>query len=301
MGENSAIEWVSYQLPDGKWVRGYTFNPWIGCTKVSEACKNCYAEVETFVRVERSKGRELWGATADRYITSESNWKLPGKWNKQAKKLGVRPRVFCASLADVFEAREDLIGPRARLFDLIDQTDQLDWLLLTKRPENLHRMLPWHSEHLGAYRERYWPHVGIGTTVENQAMANKRIPELLRNPAAMHFLSCEPLLEEINLSEVRIDCGARPLSCACSTPCEHVKLDWVIVGGESGPHARPMHPDWVRSLRDQCQAAGIPFFFKQWGEWEPYEDDVVFRKVGKKAAGRLLDGVLWNQFPVFNG
>lgn len=268
MGENSTIEWCDH-----------TFNPWIGCAKVSPGCANCYAEVETYPRVQRARGRELWGPAGDRHITSEENWMKPFKWDREAARDGVRRRVFCASLADVFEDREGLEEPRTRLFDLIAQTANLDWLLLTKRPENFHKLIirsikradAQRNFNLGnhlnswSYRHNAPDNIWIGCTVENQEMADRRLPELLKIPAAVRFLSCEPLLGPVEFSDVtrRSDAvyqlGKKALD----------GIHWVICGGESGPNARPMHPDWARSLRDQCVHARIPFHFKQWGEFGP--------------------------------
>jgi protein gp37 len=256
-------------------------------------------------------------------MASANQWSQPLKWNKAAEREGRRRRVFCASMADVFD--EDAPpGARAMLWDLIHVTPWLDWQLLTKRPENFVRYLP-HDWGNG------WPNVWLGTTIENQDMAIKRVPLLLQVPAAVRFLSCEPLLGPVDLTAIDA-CGEDPgySALTCSGPEEGTLLttiDWVIVGGESGHGARPMHPEWARSIRDQCQAAGVAFFFKQWGEWTPGEnvdgqrkyktmtyfagswsecsDDwateqdegpIIYR-VGKKKAGRLLDGDEYNEFP----
>jgi protein gp37 len=311
VGENSKIEWTHH-----------TFSPWIGCQKVSPACANCYAEKETFVRVQRSKGRELWGPNGDRHRTSESYWKQPLKWNREAAKAGERRRVFCASLSDVFEDHP-AIWPdwRADLGQLILDTPNLDWLMLTKRPENVIRMLPdfWVnlSEPYGMPKT-----VWIGTTVENQEMAEKRIPELLKIPATVKFLSCEPLLGPLDLfhfdddSEALrgigvIESGGVTLSTPDSAPegydNSYPGIDLVIDGGESGTAARPSHPDWFRSLRDQCKLAGVAYFHKQNGEYlegwsnlfrtHRFDDQMIVTRVGKKVAGRLLDGVEHNGLP----
>lgn len=287
MGENSKIEWTHH-----------TFNPWRGCVKVSPGCKLCYAE-----SLARRYGQDIWGTDKPRIIASESYWKEPVKWNRDAEKAGERRRVFCASLADVFEDRPDLIEPRARLWSLIAATPALDWLLLTKRPENLLRMVPWMSSD-----GTPWANVWLGTTAENQEQADKRVPELLKVPTTTHFLSCEPLLGSVNL-----DChlGAYPED-EDGAPYPG-RIDWVICGGETSHGARLMKLEWARSLRDQCQSAGIPFHFKQWGEWIPEEqatcknpvgankcptiDGVGYWCVGKKYSGRLLDGREWNEFP----
>lgn len=279
MGETT-IEWADY-----------TFNPWVGCTKVSAACDHCYAETWA----KRTGQPHLW--QGERRRTSRSYWRNVALWNRKACVARERRRVFCASLADVFDNQVPKEW-RSALWMLISTAPSLDWLLLTKRPQNIADMLPvtWGDG---------WPNVWLGATVENQAEADRRIPHLLRVPARVHFLSCEPLLGPIDL---------RPHP-----------IDWVIAGGESGPHARPMHPDWVRSLRDQCRSTDVPFFFKQWGEWLPvYADENEtwlpddgsegdeasrcygmrvplvtdgqwFARVGKKRAGALLDGREWRE------
>ncbi len=230
MGENSKIEWTDH-----------TFNPWSGCTKVSPACDNCYAE-----RGEDKRfGRAEWGKHGKRYVM-KTTWADPPRWDKKTAKAGVRARVFCASLADVFEDHPDLPPWRERLWALIEETPNLDWLLLTKRPGNIPKMMP---------EGGFGPNVWLGATVENQEFAKGRIKQLLRVPATVHFLSCEPLLGPLNIAEW--------LS----------KLDWVIAGGESGPGARPTDPQWFESLRDQCLHYDVPFHFKQWGNWTPHKPD----------------------------
>lgn len=318
--QNSRIEWTDH-----------TFNPWIGCQKVSPGCKNCYAETYG------NRFGVQWGPQGERRRTSSANWRKPLAWNNapfvqcdtcgwRGSKRGMayclachgstctptRQRVFCASLADVFEDRPELVPWRAELFEIIANTPNLDWLLLTKRPEHIRRVWPWTPT-----VER--PNIWLGTSVENQEQANKRIPELLLSPGSVRFLSCEPLLGPVDLTAIRRPPGFGPA------------IDWVIVGGESGPHARPMHPDWARSLRDQCVSANVPFFFKQWGEYIPFGqwdasgqdvsdhavqgfDDVglpnfsphtsMFArertwawKVGKHVAGRYLDERIHNSHP----
>lgn len=321
MGENSNIEWTDH-----------TFNPWRGCTKVSPGCANCYAE-----RGSKRNPAILgeWGDDGTRIIASESMWKQPEKWNREAADVGERRRVFCASLADVFEDRPDLVAPRMRLWRLIEDTPHLDWLLLTKRPQNILRMWPKVVVHDSSQPrgERWMPlyeigqpgNVWIGTSVEDQKTANERIPELLQVPAAVRFLSMEPLLGPVNLTRLvqdevySTDClRGRVYESTRYDDCEPA-INWVIVGGESGPNARPMHPEWVWSVRDQCQDAGVPFFFKQWGEWYPIEtkcdrvicdieppnqtyrihevNDQEFGRFGKSHAGRLLNGREWSEFP----
>ena len=234
MGQNSSIEWTDH-----------TFNPWWGCTKVSPACQNCYAELWA-----KRTGHPVWGKDKLRRFFSDHHWNEPIIWNEEAAEAKNRHRVFCASMADVFERNQDLNIWRERLWALISATPWLDWLLLTKRPENVEQMVPW---------KRDWPeNVWLGTTVENASYAEKRLPSLLMHPAAIRFLSCEPLLGPIDLGPWFRRRKLHP-------------IDWVIAGGESGPGARAMHPDWAASLLHQCQKAKVPFHFKQWGHWVPAE------------------------------
>lgn len=331
MGADSKIEWCRH-----------TFNPWRGCDKVSAGCDHCYAET---MSKRNPAALGVWGRDGARAIAAEAYWQNPVKWNAAAAAAGERHRVFCASLADVFEA-PDTMPPasrplveaaRLRLFRLIRDTPHLDWLLLTKRPafagEWLGR-LAWYADGerggfspyltdpgRGAWYERPLPNVWLGTSVENQAAADARVPALLRVPAAVRFLSCEPLLGPVDLS--------RWLPAWVPQDEELYKvrrgLHWVIVGGESGPNARPIHSRWAEDLLEQCRPAGVAYFFKQWGEWVPmaaYDPELhgemerhqhrmlwstfqgdpnnlpmsVF-KVGKKIAGRLLDDQEWSEVP----
>lgn len=241
MGEKTEISWCDA-----------TFNPWWGCVKVSPGCANCYAE--TFAK---RTGHSIWGpaATTQRRTFGDKHWQEPLKWHADAVKAGERRRVFCASMADVFEAHPQLHTERALLWMLIEQTPALDWLLLTKRPENIADMVPswWRAD-------GDWPdHVWLGTTVEDQAAAEKRIPILRQFSAPVLFLSCEPLLGPLDLQDLAYEVSGPEWAGV------NKLVDWVICGGESGPRSRPMHPDWARSLRDQCQAAGVAFFMKQMG------------------------------------
>lgn len=280
MAKDSAIEWTHH-----------TFNPWWGCTKVSPGCKHCYAETWA-----KRVGQDVWGPKAERRELSDAYWRQPLAWNAQALRAGKRARVFCASMADVFEDRRDLDARRERLWRLIDATPMLDWLLLTKRPQNVARLAP--------YGERWPANVWLGATAENQKWLDKRMAELGALKAKVLFLSCEPLLGALDFS-AWIAAAARG---------ERRMVDWIIVGGESGHHARPMNPQWARSVRDQCVAAGVRFHFKQFGNWKPvglrqvngYEARTLFlsngeritvANVGKKRAGRVLDGVTWDQVP----
>lgn len=236
MAENSKIEWTDH-----------TFNPWVGCTKVSPACDHCYAESWA----KRTGHPELWAGTRRR--TSEANWRGPVKWNRQAGERGGRYRVFCASLADVFDNAANETW-RADLFALIHATPNLDWLLLTKRIGNAAKMLP-------ADWGNGWPNVWLGATIVTQSELDRDLPKLLDVPARVHFLSMEPLLEAVDL---RAEHGA--------------KVDWVIVGGESGRGARWMQPDWARLIRGQCRRAGLAFFMKQMTDKGPIPADLLVRE-----------------------
>lgn len=310
MAENSNIEWTDH-----------TFNPWIGCQKVSPGCDHCYAETWDARGLQGQARR--WGPHADRTRTSPGNWNKPRAWNRAAAAAGKRARVFCASLADVFDNHPSIKDQwRADLWELIAETPHLDWLLLTKRPQNIIKMLPdRYNLSISKPWGQGWPNVWLGTTVENQAEADRRIPHLLAVPARVRFLSCEPLLGPVDLTEAT-------RSVLRNQSYLNLNLHWVIAGGESGQNARPMNPYWAETLRDQCVAAGVAFHFKQWGEWGPeppplktvprsmwhdacgliqdtiadphpldfFCEGFVFR-VGKKAAGRLLDGRTWDEVP----
>ena len=292
--QDSKIEWTDH-----------TFNPWWGCMKVSDGCKNCYAET-----LDKRWNGGHWGPGSTRKPMSESYWQQPTKWNEAARKAGVHAKVFCASMADVFEDRSDLDDHRTRLFNMIDQTPNLTWLLLTKRPENIIPSTPVWSK-LG------WPkNVWIGTSVENQKAADERVPHLLKVPAAVRFLSCEPLLGLIKFrwtpyhhqatGETYREYLHRKGDEGINEYESLRQIHWVIAGGESGHHARPMHPDWARSLRDQCAAAGVPYFFKQNGEYVSVSEvagqgshyKFPDGTTGKRLAGRTLDGKEHNEYPV---
>jgi len=320
MPDTTTIEWTATRLEDGTVLPGFTFNPWTGCTKVSPACRNCYAE--GFAR-RNSKVFGQWGPGSNRKRTSDANWRKPLKWNREAEASGIRRKVFCASMADVFEPRPEVDAWRLDLWRLIKQTPHLDWLLLTKRPDV---MALWGT--LQGWPVNAW----AGTTVEDQQRADERIPLLFQVPARIRFLSCEPLLGPVNLLGVDT-VAARSLGPhSLLWPAD--LIDWVIAGGESGPNARPSHPSWFRSLQTQCAEADTAFFFKQWGAWCPRStghclddsasrvkldetgrntatDEVVagvpgcgtgrepvwMNRVGKKRAGRQLDGRTWDQVP----
>lgn len=226
MGAETAIAWTDS-----------TFNPWWGCTKVDPACLHCYAE--TF---DKRVGGKHWGPNAERRVFGDAHWNEPLKWNRETTKAGERRRVFSASMCDW----ADVLAPPGlvqRLFGLIRSTPALDWLLLTKRADRIARLLPpdwtWGDGRPASPYANVW----LGVTVGDRA-GLQRADELRAIPARVRFLSVEPLLEDLG----QIDLTG---------------IHWVIVGAESGPGARPMAEDWVRSVRDQCKAAGVGFFYKQ--------------------------------------
>lgn len=287
MGKETGISWCNH-----------TFNPWIGCTKVSPACDHCYAEAMMDHRLRRVS----WGAGEDRVHTSAANWREPLKWDRAAAAAGKTALVFCLSLGDIWDNEVDPMW-RREAFALMAATPHLTYLLLSKRIGNAQRMCDPLAGHDPLPRN-----AALGATMIDQAEWDRDAPKLHEAGAVLGarftFASVEPMLGPINAH------GALP--------------SWVIVGGESGHDARPLHPDWVRSLRDQCAATRTPFHFKQWGEWAPEElyvdrsgpslpwlafdgdrwrDDMrgdgvdwVVR-LGKKRAGALLDGREHREFP----
>jgi protein gp37 len=332
MADATKIEWTDS-----------TFNPWIGCTPVGPGCDHCYATA-----LAKRTGGPAYESGAPRRRTTDANWRMPALWNRRGyatcptcswrgewpRKNGLvvvspdcpgcgaakalrtaRRRVFCASLADVFDNEVDPLW-REDLFALIHATPGLDWLLLTKRIGNAGNMLPVPFDF-----DRLYPNVWLGATVVNQAEAERDVPKLLATPAARRFLSIEPMLGPIDLRAMHNTTSlgeGQPYLCpllGCvgdghGDSCFVGGIDWIIVGGESGPHARPMRAAWAQDVRLQCEGAGVPFLFKQWGEYlgerqdgshehEPLvlnaTDDPV--RVGKKAAGRLLDAREHTAFP----
>lgn len=267
MGINSKIEWT-----DNTW------NPWRGCTKLSPACDNCY--------MMRDAARfGLNGQEVTRASPATFNAPLKMSWMDGT-------RVFVCSWSDFFHAAAD--AWRVDAWEIIRKRPGLIFQILTKRPERITQCLP---EDWGDG----WPNVWLGVTAENQEFADKRIPWLLAIPAAKRFVSIEPMLGAVDLTRLSAIRAYAPELYKPDDPCapdlkwnalseedgyndafatqtgeEMALLDWVIVGGESGPAARPMHPDWARKIRDQCQAAGVPFFFKQWGEWGPYVNEAHY-------------------------
>ena len=280
MGTKTGIEWTDH-----------TFNPWIGCTKVSEGCRHCYAEA-----LVRRYGWAEWGPGGERKRTSSANWKKPLAWNRHSAKAGKRERVFCASLADVFDEQAP-DGALDDLWGLIRETPCLDWQLLTKRPGRILENLPadWNTASLFC---RGYPNVWLGVTAEDQAAYDERWALLCGVPARIRFVSYEPAVGSLDLL-------ATPARRADSLP------DWVIWGGESGPGARTMTPAWARRITRQCSDLGIAVFGKQWGAYrsnpEVFENgrtardaEILDPKINGKG-GALLNAhgraELFRQFP----
>ncbi len=301
MGDRTGVSWADK-----------TFNGWKGCARVSAACLLCYAE-----RGTSRWGMDLWGATKPRQIVSEATWRNPYRWQREAERLDRTYRVFGFSWADVFEDRDEVIEARKRFLGIAEDTPRLIWMLLTKRIENVPAMVPWGNS-------GWPPNVWIGTTVEQQRFAEQRLHHLVRIPAAVRFVSFEPLLGPIDLEPWlgRVPGG------------QERGIDWIISGGESGPLAkvRPTHPSWFRSLRDQALAYQVPLHHKQNGQFampddvdatgldvaalnrkgitmwpdgrivagpadEPGDGGELLWGVNRRRAGRLLDGQVWDSFP----
>jgi len=292
-----------------------TWNPVTGCSKVSDGCKNCYAE-----RLSHRFGwtSKPWTAAnaAENVILNLERLEQPLRWKKPR-------RIFVNSMSDLFHEQVPDWFIR-KVFQVMAEANWHIFQVLTKRPKRMKEMI----ERLGPEfdgmiyngTKESWPipNVWLGVSAENQKAADERIPLLLQTPAAVRFLSCEPLLGPVQIPEVflkKLDWGEGPKDW----PDGAGTIDWVIVGGETGPGSRPMHPDWVRSIRDQCVEAGVPFFFKSWGEWlHPYlirdgqtammewagrfkmyefDTDNVLSRVGRRRAGRYLDGRTWDEMP----
>lgn len=340
----SKIEWT-----------GKTWNPLAGCRILSPGCTNCYAmklayrlaamgQAKYQGTTKLTKGGPVW---TGRINTDDAALDIPLKTKKPTT-------WFLNSMSDLFvEGVETSFLDR--VFAVMAITPQHTYQILTKRPDRMrdymHRLMvePCHVGSIVDDMGGDWsqvstplPNVWLGTSVERQQEADQRIPRLLQTPAAVRFLSCEPLLGPVDLTRIpwRFNAfsgetvktvNALTGNITVNDPVFGggggiVGIDWVICGGESGPSARPMHPDWARSLRDQCQAAGVPFFFKQWGDWHPashhengalyqfegaapfdswktpvFDPDqtegINFRRLGKAKAGRLLDGRTWDEMP----
>lgn len=248
MGEKTEIAWCDS-----------TFNPWIGCQKVSAGCDNCYAET----LMDKRYHKVQWGPHGERKRTSAGNWRNPVIWNRHHAAFqaqhGHRQRVFCSSLADVFDNQ---VPPKWRddLFHLIEATPELNWLLLTKRPENIRRMLPW----LGGLIEKPWPNVWLGFTAEDQEHFDRRWPVMREIPAVVRFCSYEPAIGPLRLWD-REDMSA-------------VGLDWLIVGGESGRGYRPMETSWAEDAKIDCEILGVAFFMKQMAGLKPIPPHLQIRQ-----------------------
>lgn len=313
MAEQTGISWTDA-----------TFNPWWGCERVSPACARCYAAS----LAARYGHGDTWGDAEHPFrFFGDAHWEQPLKWARSLPaKLGRRPRVFCASMADVFEERPELDEHRQRLFDLIFRTPELDWQILTKRPEFARDWLRSYYEEPvnGVFRlegDENWswrdgigwgilPNVWIGVSVENTRWT-WRVDVLRQIPAPVRFISAEPLLESLTKMGWIEDRGR-----GFRAPLDLDGIDWLIVGGESGSReARPMHPDWARKLRDAATDRGIAFHFKQWGSYAPrgfvsgkadsdsrHQVEVdgwwtFYYGLSPKAGGKILDGREWCEFP----
>jgi protein gp37 len=256
MAQNSNISWTHN-----------TFNPWMGCDKVSPGCANCYAATMTKNRM----GLNVWGKNATRQVTSAANWKLPLKWNREAEEAGERTRVFCGSLCDVMEDHPVPNATRPRLFELIRSTPWLDWLLLTKRPERYATELPtdW-----GYGYANVW----LGTSIETNDYVWRA--DLLRKiPATVRFISYEPALGPLDQLDL-------------------TGIDWLIQGGESGANFRPMNIQWAHDMEAQCKAAGTSYFFKQSAAFLPGKGSTLGGQiVHNYPARRLALPVLTIQSP----
>lgn len=267
MGKATGIAWTDH-----------TFNPWWGCDRVpalpgspGSGCDRCYAAVWAARWMK-------WGASQPPRTFSRGHWRAPLAWDREAAKAGIQARVFCASMGDIAEIRDGehadtLDEQRAMLWPLIESTPNLVWQLLTKRPENLRRVVP------ATWQDRFPPNVWAGTSVCSQADADARIGHLLGIPAVVRFLSCEPLLGLPVIAKAAGDPPGRGLAVSDGwgrvSPGDPPGIHWLIVGGESGPGARPMQIEWARSLRDQARDAGAAFFMKQLGGRDDKQEDMA--------------------------
>jgi protein gp37 len=251
------------------------WNPVSGCKKVSAGCMNCYAEVYA---------NRFWKDRKFNDVALNYGKLLePYKWKKPQ-------RIFVNSMSDIFHESVSFEFIRHVYYTMITNFRHT-FIILTKRPAQALAFYEWFAkEEPFAKQPGRCNNIWFGVSVENQQTADERIPLLLQIPAAVRFISAEPLIDYLDLEKIRQRSLGWP-----------VFIDWVIVGGESGKNARPMYPDWARSLRDQCKKAGVPFFFKQWGEYKGVAENsekVVMWRLGKKKAGRLLDGIEHNEYPV---
>ena len=251
MGEKSKISWT-----DNSW------NPWWGCTNVSPGCDHCYAE-----GFANRLALDIWGKDAPRRFFGDKHWNEPRKWNEKAKKAGVPLKVFCGSMCDICEDRRDLDEQRKRLWKLIEETPNLIWMLLTKRPQNYLKMLPsW-------WIDKPLPHVWLMTTVESPDYA-WRVEKLMKVPAVVHGVSWEPALGYVDFSMYMAERCCSGFECGCKglpiNPPPY--LDWLIAGGESGAHCRPFDIAWARRVREGCHQHGVAFFMKQLGGFPDKRD-----------------------------
>lgn len=322
MGKTS-IEWT-----DATW------NPITGCTEISPGCANCYAARLAATRLKKNPAYIGLTTLGNKLAKIPPRW--TGKIHHGGDKREFEPlhwktprKIFVCDMADLFHEKIEfsVIGG---LWSIMERCPQHIFQVLTKRPKRMQEFIQWVNEarnprHLNSddFPSKQWPvpNIWLGVSVENQHFADERIPLLLQIPAAVRWISAEPLLGPLNLEPYLYRCCGAPgddrddewlRECHHRGEERHDKLDWVICGGESGANARPMHPDWARSLRDQCSEAYVEFFFKQWGEYASvnevegsgehhvFPDGATVRKVGKKKSGRVLDGREWSEFPLEN-
>jgi protein gp37 len=310
MSDKTKIEWT-----DATW------NPVTGCTRVSPGCVNCYIDWAPPFRINDRHFRDATGQRSHEIGSTTGVLLHPERLDQPLRWKRPR-RIFVNSLSDLFHESipDEYI---AKVFAAMAMAPQHTFQILTKRHGRMRSLLSsssfpelvtvwaWRLFPGNAIRVRQpvlslpLPNVWLGVTVEDQERANLRIPVLLDTPAAVRFLSCEPLLDHVDLRRgIYAAASGRTLGTTLQG------IDWVIVGGESGPNARPMHPEWPRWIRDQCNAAAVPFLFKQWGEFAPRVDPIsptapgadkdfgsIMHRVGKKAAGRELDGRTWDEYP----
>jgi protein gp37 len=318
---DTKIEWA-----DKVW------NTVTGCTKVSQGCKNCYANAVHDKRhkafLQGKKVPQQYAVPFETILLHEDRLEAPLHWRKPQ-------RIFVDSMSDLFhpDVPDKFIG---RVWSRMLECPKHTFMILTKRPQRMVDVISRLVAECERKGLRQASNIWLGVSAEDQQTADERIPYLLQTPAAVRFVSCEPLLGPVDLlhhlAPVMHVNAEKDLSNDTANALvqmgrhvykylEGALLDWVIAGGESGPGARPMHPQWAKSIKDQCQAAGVPFFFKQWGEWVPrgmaqllgfdakvskntafdaIPYPVIMSRIGKKAAGRLLDGREWSEFPPSN-
>lgn len=271
----TTIEWTATRLPDGRVLPGYTFNIVWGCTKVGPPCDHCYAEAWA----KRVGYGNLWGPDADRRTFGDKYWAQPLKWDRETSAAGIRRRVFCSSMADVFDNHPKLAPERTRLWKLIEATPKLDWLLLTKRVGNVMGMVPQH------WQERFPSNVHMGATMGNQAELDRDIGKLTRIPAKVRFISFEPLLSAIDLPVGHIMTGfPQHITRDGRAIGAPLSIHQIIVGGESGPGARSMVLGWVKQIVRDCQSMGVPVFVKQLGAKPVDREDIPYPISDRKGA-----------------